>query len=488
MSTTGNKSQGIALSAHQFCAEQYFLRENELLCPHGNHLVYFRAPKNAFLSIEHGPARVSARALTMRAAAFIPRQGKTTNQTVNDDSMQKQITIAQLRVGMYLEKLPGSWLSNPFWKTARLLDSVDEVDLVRKSGIRHAVINTAKGLDVAPEEAAPPDVVTPAPQPPSPPPRPVPAKSSVEQELKVAAQVIARSKSAVTAMFNDVRMGKAADLSVTDMVIDDISDSIARNTTALVSLVRLKNQHDYTYMHSVAVCALMIALARQMNLPPEAVREAGAAGLLHDIGKMAVPSSILNKPGKLSDDEFDTVRQHPQAGYDLLMQAGEVGEIAMDVCLHHHEKMDGSGYPHRLKGEQISLYARMGAICDVYDALTSDRAYKQGWPAAESIKKMASWCDTHFDAQLFRAFVKSVGIYPAGTLVRLSSGRLGVVIEQSETSLLTPRVRVFFSTRSNTHLPPMVIDLGMPGEREQIVKSEDPARWNFIDLNTYWPG
>lgn len=402
--------------------------------------------------------------------------------------MHKQINITQLRQGMYLESLPGSWLTNPFWKTARLLNSAEEIALVRESGVRHAVIDTAKGLDVAVEEAdiAAPAEAAPANPAPAPKLRPPPAKATVEQELKVAAQVIARSKAAVTAMFSDVRMGKAVDLSVSDMVIDDISDSIARNTTALVSLVRLKNQHDYTYMHSIAVCALMIALARQMNLDPDAVKQAGAAGLLHDIGKMAVPSAILNKPGKLTDDEFVTVREHPQAGYDLLMQAGEIGEIAMDVCLHHHEKMDGSGYPHRLKGDEISLYARMGAICDVYDAITSDRAYKQGWPAAESIKKMASWCDTHFDAQLFRAFVKSVGIYPVGTLLRLSSGRLGVVIEQSESSLLKPRVRVFFSTKSNTHLAPIVIDLAVPGEREQIVKSEDPAQWNFANFNRYW--
>ena len=391
---------------------------------------------------------------------------------------------------MYLESLPGSWLSNPFWKTSRLLDSAEEIELVRNSGIRHAIIDTAKGHDVAAERTdRPADDDAAPPAPPAavgPEPRLAPAKVTVEQELQIAAQVIARSKAAVTAMFNDVRMGRAVDLAVSEMVIDDISESIARNTTALVSLVRLKNQHDYTYMHSVAVCALMIALARQLKLSPVEIREAGAAGLLHDIGKMAVPSAILNKPGKLSDDEFTAVKQHPQAGHDLLQQAGEVGEIAMDVCLHHHEKMDGSGYPHRLKGEQISLYARMGAICDVYDAVTSDRAYKQGWPAAESIKKMASWCDSHFDAQLFRAFVKSVGIYPAGSLVRLSSGRLGVVIEQSETSLLTPRVRVFFSTKSNTHLAPAIVDLGVPGEREQIVKSEDPAQWNFIDLKRYW--
>jgi putative nucleotidyltransferase with HDIG domain len=387
---------------------------------------------------------------------------------------------------MYLESLPGSWLANPFWKTSRLLSTVEEIDLVRTSGVRHAVIDTAKGLDVAAKQIEVPRATPASPTPPALAPKPPPAKVPVEQELKVAAQVIARSKVAVTAMFNDARMGRAVDLSVSAMVIDDISESIARNTTALVSLVRLKNQNDYTYMHSVAVAALMIALARQLKLGAAEVREAGAAGLLHDIGKMAVPSAILNKPGKLSDDEFNTVKRHPQAGYELLKQAGEVGEIAMDVCLHHHEKMDGSGYPHRLKGEQISLYARMGAICDVYDAITSDRPYKQGWPAAESIRKMSSWCGTHFDPQLFQAFVKSVGIYPAGTLVRLTSGRLGVVIEQGEASLLTPRVRTFFSTRSNTHLAPVVVDLGLPGEREQIVRTEDPAQWNFIDLRRYW--
>lgn len=387
---------------------------------------------------------------------------------------------------MYLESLPGSWLANPFWKTSRLLNTVEEIDLVRASGFRHAVIDTAKGLDVAAKQIEVPRATAASPTPPALAQKPAPPKVAVEQELKVAAQVIARSKAAVTAMFNDARMGKAVDLSVSAMVIDDISESIARNTTALVSLVRLKNQNDYTYMHSVAVAALMIALARQLKLGAAEVREAGAAGLLHDIGKMAVPLAILDKPGKLSDDEFNTVKQHPQAGYELLKQAGEVGEIAMDVCLHHHEKMDGSGYPHRLKGEQISLYARMGAICDVYDAITSDRPYKQGWPAAESIRKMSSWCGTHFDAQLFQAFVKSVGIYPAGTLVRLTSGRLGVVIEQGEASLLTPRVRIFFSTKSNTHLAPAVVDLGLPGEREQIVRTEDPAQWNFIDLRRYW--
>src|SRR5512133_353111 len=213
--------------------------------------------------------------------------------------MHKQIDISQLRPGMYLESLPGSWLTNPFWKTSRLLSTTEEIDLVCRSGVRHVVIDTAKGLDVAPQETGMPLAKQADPRLPAlatkPASRPAPAKVAVEQELKVAAQVIARSKAAVTSMLNDVRMGKAVDLSVSAMVIDDISESITRNTTALVSLVRLKNQHDYTYMHSVAVCALMIALAKRMNLAPEAVRQAGAAGLLHDIGKMTVPSAILNK-------------------------------------------------------------------------------------------------------------------------------------------------------------------------------------------------
>ena len=241
-------------------------------------------------------------------------------------------------------------------------------------------------------------------------------------------------------------------------------------------------------MHSVAVCALMISLARQLKLSEEEVRDAGMAGLLHDIGKMSIPVEVLNKPGKLTDAEFDTVKQHPLAGYQMLLRSATMPPAVLDVCLHHHEKMDGTGYPYRYTAEKISLVAKMGAVCDVYDAITSNRPYKKGWCPAESIKKMSEWSGKHFDDRVFQAFVRSIGIYPAGSLVMLKSGRLGVVVEQNESSLLLPMVRVFFSSKSTTYIQPELIDLSKPGQPEKIISRELASKWGLSNIDKYWLG
>jgi HD-GYP domain-containing protein (c-di-GMP phosphodiesterase class II) len=239
-------------------------------------------------------------------------------------------------------------------------------------------------------------------------------------------------------------------------------------------------------MHSVAVCALMIALGRQTGLDEELNHRLGIAGLLHDLGKAMVPLEILNKPGKLTDEEFRIMKRHPEEGGRLLERNRGVDEIVLDVVLHHHEKNEGSGYPEGFKRGEISLYAKMGAVCDVYDAITSNRPYKAGWDPAESLHKMAEWVNGHFDMSVFQAFVKSLGIYPVGSLVRLSSGRIGVVVAQSPKSLLAPRIKVFFSTRGTARIMPELLDLSMPGCREKIAGHENPADWNFPDLDELW--
>ena len=190
-----------------------------------------------------------------------------------------------------------------------------------------------------------------------------------------------------------------------------------------------------------------------------------------------MPIDVLNKPGKLTNAEFDIMKTHPTEGYKMLMASPGVEAVALDVVLHHHEKMDGSGYPEKLKGDQISLYSKMGAVCDVYDAITSNRPYKSGWDPAESLRKMAEWANGHFDPKVFQAFVKSMGIYPVGSLVRLSSGRIGVVTEQSAKSLTTPRIKVFFSTKSNMRIVPAMVDLSSSSTIERIQNREDPAKW-----------
>ena len=401
--------------------------------------------------------------------------------------MLKKISVESLRVGMHLHEMCGPWMDHPFWRTKFVITDPDDIRRVAESGIREVWIDVSKGLDVVAEEtpaevAVAVDVVATEVAIDDEPPK----KTSMAEELKRAARICATGKEAVVSMFQEVRMGKAISAEAAGALVEEISSSVIRNPGALISLSRLKTADDYTYMHSVAVCALMVAVGRQLGLDEAEIREVGMAGLLHDLGKALMPLEVLNKPGKLTDEEFRIIKSHPVEGHRLLVEGGSVGEIPLDVCLHHHEKVDGSGYPDRLKDEQISLFAKMGAVCDVYDAITSNRPYKAGWDPAESIRKMTEWRQGHFDERVFQAFVKSIGIYPIGSLVRLHSGRLGVVVDQTEKSLLTPKVKVFFSTKSNLRIPPAVLDLSSPAARDRIVSIEESAKWNFGDLNDLW--
>ena len=409
--------------------------------------------------------------------------------------MLKKITSNELVLGMYVERLGRSWLENPFWKRSFLLESPADLERIRAARLNEVWINTVRGL--APPEpvaaAAPPVATanaagTEAAVPAVAVAHVAPALSR-EAEMAHARRLLERTRQAVQTMFDEARMGKALAVGQAYELVDDIASSVLRGGGLLLGLARLKTADNYTYMHSVAVCALMTALARELELAPEQVRSAGLAGLLHDIGKMAVPSSILNKPGSLSDAEFSSVRAHPAAGHRMLLEVDEIDPVALDVCLHHHEKLDGSGYPKGLCGEEISLYARMGAICDVYDAITSNRPYKQGWCPAESLRRMAAWRGGHLDATLFAAFVKCLGIYPLGTLVRLQSERLAVVVGQAAGKTLTsPTVRVFFSIRAGTCIVPSVIDLAAPGCQERIISTESAAQWGLLDVDRYWVG
>ncbi|MGG5873976.1 HD-GYP domain-containing protein [Pseudomonas peli] len=405
--------------------------------------------------------------------------------------MLKCIAVADVRVGMYIHEFCGAWMDHPFWKSKFLLSSEKDLQRIKASSIGELWIDVSKGLDVAvgtasvsPEEVAAEAEAALLAAVQSP---PVSLAVSMDDEMQRAVKLCARSKAAVVSMFGDARMGQALQFEQAGELVEEISDSIMRHPNALISLARLKNADEYTYMHSVAVCALMIALARNLGLNEGQVREAGLAGLLHDIGKMAIPHTVLNKPGKLTDGEFATVRDHPEAGSRMLLDSKQVSALVLDVCLHHHEKVDGSGYPHRLAGEQISLYARMGAVCDVYDAITSNRPYKQGWDPAESIRKMAEW-KGHFDPVVFQAFVKTVGIYPVGSLVRLESGRIGVVMEQQAKSLLAPRVKVFFSAKSKTPIPQEILDLSKLVGRDKIVGRESAEEWGFRHVDELWSG
>lgn len=401
--------------------------------------------------------------------------------------MIKRIPVKDVKLGMFIQELHGAWIKHPFWKTKFLLDSPEDLALLKTSGIREVSIDLSRSRVHESVPAAKVDKsTTTSPSPRASAPAPIRQEKSPEtsfgQEYDRARELCQRSKSAVIDMFSEARMGKAISLDTAATVVEEIAASVERHPHALITLARLKTSDDYTYMHSVAVCAMMVALARELGMDEEQVRLAGSAGLLHDVGKMAVPDNILNKPGSLSDEEFTVIKTHPVRGAEILQSSGDVTDKVIDVCLHHHEKFDGSGYPHGLKEDQIDRLARMGAICDVYDAITSNRPYKKGWGPAESIQRMVQW-KGHFDPVLLQAFIKTVGIYPIGSLIRLKSQRLAIVIEQNEGKILQPKVKVFFSLKSKLPITQQVLDLSAPTANDSIEARELLENWNFPYLN-----
>ncbi len=442
--------------------------------------------------------------------------------------MLKKVHVDQLRLGMHLQSLCGAWMNHPFWKTQFVLKDPADLAKLRASGVAECWIDVSKGLDVAEPDGGvapkrgggPATVSAPAPVPVSTAPtslrgtpaapaaavaaqaspparRPLaPPTSDLAEEVQRAASLVNKSREAVVSLFSEARMGNALDTSGCVDLVNDVTSSVWRNPGAMLSLARLKSHDDYTYMHSVAVCALMVALGRQLGFDEAQAREAGMAGLMHDMGKAAMPLEVLTKPGKLTDAEFALMRAHPERGHAMLLnRAVDTGAPVdavtagvLDVCLHHHEKVDGSGYPHRLKGDEISMLAKMGAVCDVYDAITSTRPYKEAWDPSESIGKMASWRHGHFDETVFQAFVKSLGIYPVGALVRMQSERLAVVVDQNEGAITAPKVKVFFSLRSQMPIAVEVVDLANPRCTDRIVGRESNRDWKFTHLETLWAG
>lgn len=394
--------------------------------------------------------------------------------------MLKKIKVPDVRLGMYLQEICASWMDHPFWRKSFQLEEPADLKTLQTCGVTDVWIDTEKGLDVAAGAAVSSEqdeeqkIESELEQIASEPTHEV-HRVSLHDEVDRARKIHAKAREAVVSMFGEARLGRAVDVAGAGELVDEINQSITRNSSALLSLARLKNKDDYTYLHSVAVCALMVALGRQLGLKGEQLRDVGMAGLLHDVGKMLIPEEVLNKPGRLTDEEFEQVKQHPVKGWELLKASQNVCAIAQEVCLHHHEKVDGSGYPDHLSGEALTLVSRMGAVCDVYDALTSNRCYKSGWEPGEALRKMAEWRNGHFDEAVFHAFVKTVGIYPTNTVVKLKSGRLAVVLEQSDKSLLTPVVKVFFSTRSNTRITPELVDLAK--SPDSIAGMEDSTPW-----------
>ncbi|MCG2585802.1 HD-GYP domain-containing protein [Massilia sp. TS11] len=397
--------------------------------------------------------------------------------------MLKKIDASQLKVGMYIHDLSVDWMTHPFVRNRFKISSDDEIRKIIQAGIHDVVIDSDKGLDVqdAPTLAearaqTEKELTALAQEAPA-----APQRVSLGEELKRASVIRHQASGLVRSVMQDARLGKAIEVEQVSPMVQTITESILRNPGALLGMLRIKTKDDYTFLHSVSVCALLVAFCRSRGMDADTTYQAGLGGLLHDTGKALVPDKVLNKPGPLTDEEFLLIKKHPKDGYDILLKSPEIGPIPLDITLHHHERRDGSGYPDKQGEGTISELAQMAAIVDVYDAITADRCYHKGLPAAEALRKIYEWSKFHFNPKYVQEFMRCVGIYPVGTMVLLESGRLGVVVEPHETNLLAPKVNVFFNTKKNVYIKPETVDLSRAlgfGGGDKIVRHESPAKWN----------
>lgn len=385
--------------------------------------------------------------------------------------MLKRIRCEDATMGMYVRGFEGNWLSHPFWKRRFLISSAKDLARVQAGQVA-VVIDTSRGRDVAVSQVAGFAAVD----------RTATKGRFGRADKARAAELAQRCTGVVKTLFDDCRLGRTIDTAAILSMVDDIAGALMDNMPAFLSVTRLKAKDEATYTHSVAVCALMISLAREMAIPSYEVRELGMAGLLHDIGKAIVSDEILHKLTPLTPEEWAQIRRHPTFGHEMLSQTPGLPPVALDVCLHHHERLDGTGYPSGLTEAGISRAVRMASVCDVYDAMTSIRSYKRGMSPLEAVTAMDA-ADGHFDRAILFRLMRNIGVYPTGKLVRLGGNRLAITLPPHPNGLGSI-FRAFYSTIDTKFTRYEDIILSDQMSCDDAVAAEDPTAWFAADWST----
>jgi HD-GYP domain-containing protein (c-di-GMP phosphodiesterase class II) len=374
------------------------------------------------------------------------------------NKMIEKISTKQLLIGMYIHQMDRNYLETPFLKHRFLVKNPGQISQLQEY-CQFVYIDTEKGIKPK-EVPAEPERKTPEPVPPGPATTsPKPAHHSPDpSDLSRSYAVRNQAKAVIGNTLEDVRLGKIVDTAQAQGTVNTIVESLMEDSEALLCLTQLKNRDEYTVTHSLNVSILSVAFGKQLELPVDDLQMLGLGGLMHDLGKMRVPLEILNKPGKLTDEEFTVMKNHVLLGKEVLLEAGDFPRQALAVVLQHHERYNGKGYPYGLSQNKIDLFGRIAAIVDVYDALTSDRVYHVGMAPHDAIKKMYEW-RTDFDPDLVEKFIQTIGIYPLGSLVQVNHSDIGVVVSNNSKDLLKPSVLLLLDRKNNKYQPPRLIDL-----------------------------
>jgi len=401
--------------------------------------------------------------------------------------MRKRISIDQLKIGMTVEKLDRSWLATPFLRHRFRITSSAQIQQLHASGVQQLDVEAdGADLDSGPLMPAMPAEAEPS-QPIAPPLEPELSTIPFAEELPAARQVYKAAKLIIQQAMEDVRMGRALNMEAVSEVVENMSDSILRNPDALTSLTRLKQFDEYTFFHSVNTSALALSVGRHLGYERVPLLQLGTGVLLHDIGKTLIPVEILNKPGRYEAGEFEIMKQHALRGAEILANTTGLNDMFLKPTLEHHERIDGTGYPHRRSKADISQFGLIAAIVDIYDAVTSDRCYHKGKTPHDTLQMLYKLgAQGHVDGTLVQQFVQVVGVYPVGSCVLLNTGETAIVKQFNHQAPIRPLVVLITDEAGHHRSTPHDLDLAaeLRQEKQTIASILDPATLG-IDPRTY---
>ncbi len=395
----------------------------------------------------------------------------------------KKIGIGDVTIGMFIEDVVDS-ANRRLIQTKEAIRNENQINRIKKRGIQFVYIDLTKGADTEPIIKKPLSPLEDARQQEA-----YKREISYFNELEKASDAHIKAIAASRSLINTIKAGHLPETRMVQSAAEEIVASLKRNPEAIISLTQLKGYDEYTFTHSVNVGILIAATAKMMGFSDEEASFAGMGGLLHDIGKMKIPEYIINKPGTLSDSEYEAVKRHTMLGIEMVNSMKAIPDITKKVVLQHHERCDGKGYPFGIRTERIHEIGLVAGAVDVYDALTSDRVYKTAWSPQKALALLFKGIGNDFEGDIVQTFTKQLGIFPVGSFVKLANGILCVVVHVDKESLLTPKVVEVFNKDGERLKEPSVIDLYREQDKEngdqfKITLSLNPATYN-IDLNDY---
>lgn len=395
--------------------------------------------------------------------------------------MIRKISVHDLLPGMYVVDLHKRWLEHNVWRQRFAVRDEAHVKTLIAEGITEVSIDTARGIDLPPSPIARINEVE----------RKflslterikaAPRQVSLGEERRRAGRLLNEASSVVSDLMLAAQAGREVDAARLEPVVGKMIESVARNPDALVPLARLKRLDAYATEHAVATASLIIALGHQQGLAQPELEKLALGTMVKDIGHAAIDARLMTKPGMLSQAEYSVVQGHVEEGLAVLEATSRLSATSVMVVLEHHERYNGCGYPYRMAGDEISQAGRMAAIVDSYDAMTSDRPYRPAISPSHALRQLFDQGGTQFDPALVAAFVRTVGVYPVGTLVLLESGHLAVVDEVHHDKPLSPVVRVIYHTGRRQYVAPVEVDLSrkVGNHYGQIVRAETYERWGL---------